>query len=156
MNLGILSPYASAIRIGVAASALAAVAAFGVSWHQRGQQIEKLETWQGQVVRITREASGDERLKADDVVLAVAAVGATARNCATALGRIDADARAAKDRSDARDAALRSALAEERQRYKAAENRIANLDRRVPSATAAESAERIEDDSKAAWEGWAQ
>lgn len=156
MNLGILSPYASAIRLGAAAAALGAVATLGVSWHQRGQEIDRLEEWQRQVVQITREASGDERLKADDVVLAIAAVSASARNCAAAMTGINARTRAEKARSDARDAELRSALDEERRRYRAAESRIARLDARAPSASAEEAAAQIAEDSKAAWEGWSQ
>lgn len=154
MNFGFVAPYAATIRTGLIVAAGFSVIGLGWSWHARGAKIDRLNEWQDQVLSATALAGGFKDLDPEDVVTVITVVGVNARECQAKLTSIDAATKAAKVRSDARDEALQATLAEQRQRYDAASRRIKSLEQRQAAPDAVSAARQIEDDSKAAWEGW--
>ena len=152
----VLAPYASAVKLGLLGAAVAAAAWAAWSYHDRGRQIERLESRQSEIVHAVAGAVGSKDLKAEDVVAAVNTLEANLDGALNALDVISAQTRQAQADSDARDADLRERLAQAQQKYRAATSRIDDLSRRRPAATSAEAAAQIEDDSKAAWEGWSK
>lgn len=155
MNLDFIQPYTSMIRMGLIGAAGLAVVGFAWSWHARGQEIEELKTWQETVVVTTARAANVKKLSVDAVPNTISTIALNAANCQTTVDAISAMAARDKIVSDARDAALRDSLGNAEVRYKSAERKIEELDRRQP-APAGMACAQIEGDSKAAWEGWRQ
>lgn len=149
-------PYIGYVKM--ALFAVAGLALFGLvaSWYLRGQKIDRLETWQQEVQTATAVSAGVKSVKPNAVVGTIQALGFSLQSANSALDKITADSNAAKARSDAADAALRAELAVQRQRFQAASRRIDALDHRTAAGTSDGAAAQIEDDSKAAWQGWTQ
>lgn len=152
----LIAPYATAIRVGLLASAGAGVLWFAWSWHSRGVQIEKMEEQQALITSTVAKASGVKRLTPSEVPAAVETLKANLDEARSALDRVTEATRAAKVESDRRDEELRERLRHAQQAYRAASHRIEALSSSKPAATAEEAQRRIADDSKAAWEGWKQ
>lgn len=151
-----LAPYAAVIKVAAVAIPVIALVALVLSWQSRGREIERLQEWQTVVVSDVEKASGSKNLKPEDVPAAIAALASSLDSAYDALDKITADTREAKRKSDENDAALRRDLEQAQQRYRAASARITDLERRKPAATPEEASRAIEDDSKAAWQGWNQ
>lgn len=157
MKMPFLEPYASIARYAVVGLPIIAMAALTWSWYSRGQEIARLETWQDQVVTATARAADRARVvKPGDVVDLISTLGADLRASNKALDDISAEADRAKRVSDARDAGLRTALEEAQKRNRAASQRIDALEHRGRAGSSGEATVQIEEDSKAAWQGWTQ
>ena len=111
--------------------------------------------------RIVTDATVPPDAKGERPLLSIAdAKGALAgvirdrTDARTSLARVDRETKAAKVRADRADATLAQTQAANLRRLGAAQARIDELARARPSASAAENAAAIDDDSKAAWEAW--
>ena len=151
-----LAPYAAILKIAAIVIPVLLLVALFLSWRGRGQEIERLEMWQTVITLDVEKASGSKNLKPEDVSAAIAALGSSLKNAHEALDEISLQTQAYKAEADQRDAALRESLAQAQQRYRAASGRISDLEGRKPAATPADAGRAIEDDSKAAWQGWKQ
>lgn len=141
---------ALAIGLGIVGIGLVSL---GVSWYVRGQKVEALSSYQESVQRAVTPA-GSDLLSPEQSLAAIGTLKKNVETTTTELRRISNEATAAKARADAADARLAQQLADFERRYQAATRRIADLERRQAAATPEEAAVAIEEDSKAAWEGW--
>ena len=137
------------------------LAALASSWHSRGQEIARLNDWQGQVVMAVTDATVQpdakgvrKSLKPEAVVAAINGLKRSYDSAHGALDQMTKDTEAAQARAASADKALANATVVFEQRYGSAEKRIAALDSRKPAADPAQQCANMQADSKAAWEGW--
>lgn len=114
------------------------------------QQLENEAQFRG-LLKVALDAPS---IKAPDLLLTTQKVVEERDGFRNVINENNRQVLQAKDRADKADAALAQAQTEHQKKFTAAKRRINDLENRRSTGDTARDAAQIEEDTKAAWEGW--